>query len=148
MMNSDGNRTTWRFLDGSISVSASILLANAVSKCESCSGLPVIGLIKQLTEQDDGVLIAGTALLFPVAVILYGGINMVFMAYAEYRRKRDARIREREALLEKARNEGRDEFREEVLERARQVLREHNVSLTPEVERFLSDAGNSRSSKG
>ncbi len=144
MMNSDGNRTTWRFLDGSISVSASILLANAVSKCDSCGGLPVIGLIKRLTEQDDGVLIAGTALLFPVAVILYGGINMVFMAYAEYRRKRDARIREREALLEKARNEGEEAF----LERIRQMSRERNVSLTPEVEQLLSDASNSRSSKG
>ena len=144
MMNSDGNRTTWRFLDGSISVSASILLANAVSKCESCSGLPVIGLIKRLTEQDDGVLIAGTALLFPVAVILYGGINMVFMAYAEYRRKRDARIREREELLEKARNEAEEAF----LERIRRMSRERNVSLTPEVEQLLSDASNSRSSKG
>ena len=87
------------------------------------------------------MLIAGTAPLFPVMVILYGGIKMIFLAYDEYRMKRDARIREHEALLEKARDEGRKEAREQVL----RVLRDHNVSLTPEVERLLLDAVDGRS---
>ncbi len=102
-----------------------------------------------MTEQDDGVLIAGTAPLFPVMAILYGGIKMIFLAYEEYRKRRDARIREREAQFEKAmdeaRKQGRTEARAEIyakeLIRLRPILREHNVSLTPGIERLLSDDG-------
>ena len=98
-----------------------------------------------MTEQDDGVLIAGTAPLFPVVVILYGGIKMIFLAYDEYRRKRDARIREHEALLEKARDEARKEAYAEKIARIRQMSRERNVSLTPEFEQILSEIGDSLS---
>ena len=65
--------TPWAFVEGSISVSASILMADAIARCDRCGGWPVISYFKRLTEQDDGVIIAGMALLFPTALVFYLG---------------------------------------------------------------------------
>lgn len=83
---SDDDRASWAFVEGSISVTTSILLANAAGKCGSCAGLPVVGFFKSLTEQEDGVIIAGMALLFPTAFAFYLGVKMVFAAYRDYKK--------------------------------------------------------------
>jgi hypothetical protein len=72
----DDDRASWAFVEGSISVSASILIAYAMARCNGCVGLPVIGFFETLTEQDGGVIITGMALLFPTAFAFYlGGQN-------------------------------------------------------------------------
>ena len=122
ILNADeGNSTPWPFVEGSIYVSASILMANAIARC---AGWPVIGFFKNLTEQEDGVIIAGMALLFPTALVSYLGVKMVYAAYKDYKKWRDAWIKQ-------AREEGRAE------ERARQKreLAEQGVSLPPETEK-------------
>ena len=87
-------------------------------------------LFKKLTEQEDGVLITGLALLFPTALAIYLGAKVVFAAYREYRTWRDARI---EQTRKEALKEGRDE------ERARQKreLAALGITLSPEVESVL-----------
>ena len=90
----DDDRASWAFVEGSISVSASILIAYAISRCGGCGGLPVISFFKALTSQDNGVIITGMALLFPTAITFYVGVKMVFAAYREYQRWWDNALRE------------------------------------------------------
>lgn len=129
-MFNDDDRASWAFVEGSISVTGSILIAYAISQCNRCAGVPVIGFFKKLTEQEDGVLIAGMALLFPTALAFYLGAKVVFAAYREYRTWRDARI---EQTRKEALKEGRDE------ERARQKreLAAQGITLPPEAENIL-----------
>ena len=112
----DDDRASWAFVEGSISVSASILIAYAISRCGGCAGLPVIGFFKTLVSQDDGVIITGMALLFPTAFVFYVGVKMVFAAYRDYKRWR-------EAWQQEIRKEGRDAERE----RIRQELQKHGI---------------------
>lgn len=91
MLFTDDDRASWTFVEGSISVSASILIADGIARCSRCADWPIIGFFKQLTEQEDGVIIAGMALLFPTAFAFYLGVKMVFAAYREYRNWREAR---------------------------------------------------------
>ena len=154
----DDDRASWAFVEGSISVSASILLAYAISVCDGCHNLPVIGFFKELTELDSGVLIAGMALLFPTALGFFVGAKMVFGAYRSYRRWRDEQLARLEAANEAARAEGRAESQAEALaegidlgqqmgreserERIRQMLEQQGL-LTPETERILSNRSDS-----
>ena len=126
---SDGS-TPWAFVEGSISVTASIVMADALSRCGPCSGWPVIGYIKGLTEQEDGVIIAGMALLFPTALGFYLGGKMVFSAYREYKRWR-------EAWQEEVREEGREEGRTEERARMKRQLEDSGLTLPPEAEDIL-----------
>ena len=118
--------TPWAFVEGSISVSASILMADAIARCGRCGGWPIISYFKRLTEQEDGVIIAGMALLFPTALVFYSGVKMIFSAYRDYKRWW-------EAYQEERFEEGRK------AERARQkrALEERGVSLDPETEKIL-----------
>ena len=126
----DDDRASWAFVEGSISVSASILIAYAISRCGGCAGLPVISFFKALTSQDDGVIITGMALLFPIAITFYLGVKMVFAAYREYRRWKDNALRE-------AREEGRQRGRDAERKRIKQELQKHGIS-PPKIERILS----------
>lgn len=143
---SDDDRASWAFVEGSVSVSASIVTAYAIAKCDRCGGWPVIGWLKRLTEQEDGVLITGMALLFPTAVAFYLGVKMVYGAYRDYRRWRDARSQERAAERERDRAEGRAEgIAEGIAEgraaeriRLRRELAERGIALPPEAETILS----------
>ena len=130
----DDDRASWAFVEGSISVSASILIAYAISRCSSCAGLPVIGFFKSLTSQDDGVIITGMALLFPTAFVFYVGVKMVFAAYRDYKRWREAWEHEKR---EEGRKEGRQEGRDAERKRIKQELQKHGISA-PEIERILS----------
>ena len=120
------SRLSWRIFDGSVSVSASMLLSVLISRCDACAGIPVIGFLKELTGQEDGIIIVATLLLFPTTAALYGVFRMIFAA--------------KEAVEKKAMARGRQAERE----RIRKEFAEQGVALTPEMERILSreyDAG-------
>lgn len=134
----DDDRAPWAFVEGSISVSASILIAYAISRCGGCAGLPVIGFFKNLSSQDDGIIITGMALLFPTAFVFYVGVKLVFAAYRDYKRWRDNALKEaREEGLAAGRKKGREEGREEERARLRLELEARGVTLDPEHEREL-----------
>ena len=134
----DDNGAPWAFVEGSISVTASIIMADGIARCDRCGGWPIIGYFKRLTEQEDGVIIAGMALLFPTALAIFLGGKMVFSAYRDYKRWWEAYQEER---LEQGREEGRKE------ERARQKreLAKRGVSLDPETEQILFGEPDDRS---
>ena len=104
METNESNRSTWRFVDGSLAVTASMAIAVAISYCQSCTGLWGLGFFKGLTEKDDGVIILGTLLLFPSTVALYGVLQMWFAAKeavqkrAAERARREERARIKRAL--------------------------------------------------
>ena len=43
MENDNNSRSTWRFFDGSVSISISMLLAGAINSCAPGGQLPVLG---------------------------------------------------------------------------------------------------------
>ena len=65
------SRPTWRYFDGAVSISVSMLLAVLLKTCRGCGGTPLLGHLKTLTEWDDGVIITAT-LLLPTSLALYG----------------------------------------------------------------------------
>lgn len=163
MIFTDDDRASWTFVEGSISVSASILIADGIARCSRCADWPIIGFFKKLTEQEDGVIIAGMALLFPTAFAFYLGVKMVFAAYREYRNWREAReasIKQAEADARAAGHaEGRAEGRAEghlegraeghgegyaegrnaERDRLKREFAARGISLPPEAERILHD---------
>ena len=126
--NQDENRGWWRFFDGSVSVSASMLVAVLLSKCQRCAGLPVIGFMKDLTEQDSGVIVAATIMLFPMALTLFGGLKLYFAAREAYEKRKRARLNKEEADRKKAKAEGRAEGRAQI-----RAKLEKRGMLTPEL---------------
>ena len=125
METDDNNRSLWRFIDGSLAVSVSMLIAVSVSYCQACVGLWGIAFLKGLTERDDGVIILATLLLFPATLALYGVLQMWFAA--------------KEAVEKRATERGRREGRQEERERIGQALAELGINLPPEVAGILSD---------
>ena len=115
----DGNRPGWRFVEGSVSVSVSTLLAILLSEC-ACAGLPVLGYLAGLTNRDDGVIIVATLLLFPTTLALYGGFA-VFYAAKEFVEKR-------------ARRKGRQDERE----RIKREMEAQGVEISPELAKILT----------
>ena len=105
-------------------------MADAIARCDRCGGWPAIRFFKRLTEQEDGVIIAGMALLFPTALVFYLGVKMIFSAYRDYKRWWETYQEER---LEQGREEGRKEERA----RVKRELQEHGVSLEPDAEQAL-----------
>ena len=125
MRDDDGNRPTWRFFDGAVSVSISMLLAVLLAGCEGCDGLPLLGCLTSLTERDDGVIIVATLLLFPTSLAFYGGM-IVFFAAKEFVEKR-------------AMKRGRQAERE----RIQREMAKLGMPLTPEQVRILAgETGN------
>ena len=136
----------WPFVEGSISVTASILAADALASCDQCRSWPVIGFFKKLTEQEDGVIIAGMALLFPTALGFYLGGKMVFSAYYESKRRYQEHQARRAALMEEMREKGargrpgrrpgrRPQSR--TLPTKKREFAEKGISLSPEAESVL-----------
>ena len=115
------NRAWWRFFDGSVSVSTSMLVAVMISKCAQCDELPVISLLKALTNEDSGIIIVATMLLFPTTLMMYGGAKLIFAA-------KQAVEREARERLKKQRQEGIEEGRKQV----RAELEKRGM-LTPEL---------------
>lgn len=159
MIFTDDDRASWTFVEGSISVSASILIADGIARCNRCADWPIIGFFKKLTEQEDGVIIAGMALLFPTAFAFYLGVKMVFAAYREYRNWREAREASIKQAEENARaaghaegraeghlegraeghGEGYAEGRNAERDRLKREFAARGISLPPEAERILHD---------
>ena len=131
MRESEGTRPTWRFFDGAVSISVSMLLAVLLSDCGGCGDLPLLGYLKMLTEQDDGNIILATLLLFPTSIALYGGMTVFFAA----RETAKAWAEKREM---KRREEGRREGRREERERIQKALAARGVPLTPEQAKILA----------
>lgn len=98
-----------------------MLLAVLFSRCILCQNLPVLGLLKALANEESGVIIMATLLLFPTAIMLYGGAHMIFAAKEAVERRAKKR-------LKKQREEGRAEGREQI----RAELEKRGM-LTPEL---------------
>ena len=132
MENSSAARPMWRFFDGSVSVSISMLLSVALNYCAFCAGVPVLGFLRELTNRDDGIIIVATLLLFPTTAMLYGGFKVFFAA------KEAVENKARQKGREEGREEGRQEGRQEERARISKVLEQHGVTLTPELAKSLS----------
>ncbi len=130
METNDSSRPAWRFVDGSVSVSMSMLVAVALNNCAFCEKLTVLGFLKELTNREDGTIIVATLLPFPTTVAIYGGFKMFFAA--------------KEAIEKKARERGRKEGRREERERICKILEQQGVPLTPELVRTLSSEPDER----
>ena len=120
--NHDGNRTMWRFFDGAVSISISMLVAILVADCLLCGQLPALGWLKGLTQREDGIIIVATLLLFPTTAGLYGGFKVFFAAKEAVEKRARA----------KGKAEGRAEGRKEERERIRRELAAQGMPLTPE----------------
>ena len=132
MRDNESIRPTWRFFDGAVSISISMLLAVLLGDCGVCGGLPPLGYLKLLTERDDGIIIVATLFLFPTSIALYGGMTVFFAAretVKAWAEKRDMKRRE----------EGRREGRREERERIQKALATRGVPLTPEQVKILAD---------
>ena len=131
------NRTLWRFFDGSSAISASMLVAVLINGCgDVCGNIWGIRLLKGLTEQEAGVIILATLLLFPTTTVLYGGAKLIFAAKEAVEKK--AEQKGRAQGLEEGQAKGRSEGRAEERKRIRAQL-EQSGNLTPELARILSD---------
>ena len=125
----------WRFLDGAASISTSMALSVAFNVCHFCDGVPVLGDLEALTNQEDGIIITATLLLFPTTAALYGALRMFFAAKQAAERK--ARERERRER-ERGRREGLKAGRQTERERINAALEQHGVQLTPELAKILA----------
>ena len=128
---SDSGKGVWRFLDGSVSISISMMLAVGLNYCWFCAGVPGLGFLYQMTNRNDGIIIVATMLLLPTTAVIYGGFRMYFAAKEHYERRKAERLRQ-EAELERqaqrrerqarrrARANARQEGRQEGLQEGRQ----------------------------
>ena len=107
MLDEDSSRPAWRFFDGAVSISVSMLLAILLSDCNGCHDLPVVDYLTSLTDRDNWTIIVGTLLLFPTSMAFYGGM-IVFFAAKEFVEKR---------AMKRGRQEGRREGRQAERER-------------------------------
>ena len=146
--NDGGNWQLWRFVDGALAISVSMLLAALLRDCLSCGGWPVLGYLHGLAARDDGVIIVGTMLLFPTTATIYGGIKVFFAAREAVRR--ESREKGRQEGIQEGRQEGRQEGiqegireglqegRQEERERIRKELAKQGVTIGPELAKILN----------
>ena len=146
------NWQLWRFVDGALAISVSMLLAALLRDCLSCGGWPILGYLHGLAARDDGVIIVGTMLLFPTTATIYGGIKVFFAAREAVRREsrekgRQEGIQEgrqegiREGIQEGRQEgirEGIQEGRQEERERIRKELAKQGVAISPELAKILN----------
>ena len=109
------NQAWWRFFDGSVSVSASMLVAVLLNRCFVCDSRPIVGFLNTLTDGDDGIIVVATLVLFPTTLMLYGGATLIFAAKeaVERRARAKGRADERKRILheiEKRDNVSKDEL--------------------------------------
>ena len=117
----------WFFLDGSASISFSMLLA-LLLYAGWCDGLPVLGWLAEVTRRDNGVIIVASLLLFPCTLVLYGGLRMFFAAKEAAERR--ARRRTRREV-----NRGRREERAHIAK----LLADEGATVSPQLARYLAD---------
>ena len=125
-MEEDRRGLIWGFVDGSISVSGSMLLAVLINYCQSCNGVWILGFLKGLTDKSAGLIVVATLLLFPTALVVYGGLKMWFAA--------------KEAVERTAREKGRREERQRIGQSISRELERRGISLSEEeIARILED---------
>ena len=112
----------WPFVDGSVSISFSMLLALLLN-AGWFDGLPLLGWLAEVTRRDNGVIIVATLLLFPCTLLLYGVLAMFFTA--------------KEAVERRARRRARREERAYIAKLAADT----GVILSPELARYLAGDG-------
>ena len=138
--NDGANWQLWRFVDGALAISVSMLLAALLRDCLSCGGWPVLGYLHGLAARDDGVIIVGTMLLFPTTATIYGGIKVFFAAREAVRR--ESREKGRQEGIQEGRQEGiregLQEGRQEERERIRKELAKQGVAIGPELAKILN----------
>lgn len=131
-------RGLWRIFDGSVSISASMLLAALLKAWTGAADLPGIALLHQMTRWEDGVIIVATILLFPTTTALWGGSELFFMAKERvenrYKKKYEKIYTERgrEEGREEGRKLGIEEGRRLERERLRQAMQERGIDYNPE----------------
>ncbi len=130
-MHGDYNRPTWRFFDGAVSISISMLLAVLLAECNGCAGQCPLGYLNGLTARDDGIIIVATLLLFPTSIALYGRMTVFFAARETARAWAEKREMKR-------REQGRQDGRQAERERIQRELAQHGVPFTPEQLRVLA----------
>ena len=136
----DFRGAVWRFFDGSVSISISMLLAVALNYCDSCAGIPVLGFLHGLSNRDDGIIIVATMLLLPTTAAFYGGAKMFFAAKEEYEQRKRERLRQEEV---RAKESGRQAGIQQERERVNKLLAEYGDAVPPELARNLAgDADN------
>ena len=136
----------WGIVDGSVSISLSMLLAVALNNCHSCGGWWAVGFLSDLTRQDSGLIAVATLLLFPCATVAFGGIKMFFLLKQEYDERRRARRQEmREWFAEDAKEaltvafeKGQEQGRKAERDRISDSVEELGVQLPPEIDRIIS----------
>lgn len=97
----------------------------------------MLGLLSRLAAANEtGIIVVATALLFPTAAALFGGVFVFFAA--KDAAERWSRAREEKAMA-KVREKGREAGRAEIVA----LLKEHNVQIPPEVLSKLNGAGKS-----
>ena len=130
----------WIFLDGSVSISFSMLLALLLN-AGWCDGAPALGWLAEVTRRDNGVIIVATLLLFPCTLLLYGGLKMFFAAKEAVERR--AFQRGQRAGIDQSINEGTDRgiSRGRRQERARiaEILADEGTTVSPRLARYLAD---------
>ena len=122
---------SWGIVDGSVSISLSMLLAVLLHGCVSCGGWWGLGWLQELADAEAGVLVLATLLLFPTALAAFGGPKMFFLAKQQYEERRE-RLRQQEQaeIKEKGRQQARD--------RIRRILQQQGIEPSAEIVRLLS----------
>ena len=163
MENSESGRALWRFSDGAVSISASMLLSLLLAGC-ACEGIPLLGYLAGLTQRENGVIIVATLLLFPTTLGIYGVFVMFFAAKEAVERRATRRGRAEGIMEGRAEGivegraegivegraegivegraegivEGIEEGRRAERERIARMLAEYGVAVSPELARKLN----------
>ena len=138
--NGDGNRPGWRFVEGSVSISASTLLAILLSEC-ACAGLPLLGYLSGLTDRPEGVIIVATLLLFPTTLTLYGGFAVFYAAkeFVEKRARRRGRAEGRVEGIAEGFAKGHTKGTQDERDRISRAAAAQGVEISPELAKILAD---------
>lgn len=121
-----------------------------LSECRFCGGWPIIGFLKGLTEQESGVIVVATMMLFPTTLTLFGGIKLYFAAKEAYEMRKRARLKKEKEARERVRAaaraeglaEGRAAGRAEGRAAGRKQIRvelEKRGMLTPELAKVIDE---------
>ena len=124
----------WIFLDGSVSISFSMLLALLLN-AGWCDGLPVLGWLAEVTRRDNGVIIVATLLLFPCTLLLYGGLKMFFAAKEAVEKR--AFQRGQRAGIDQGISRGSRQERARIAK----MLADEGATISPELTQYLADDG-------
>ena len=145
-MDEERRGPVWGFADGSLSVSGSMLLAVLINYCQSCNGIWLLGFLKELTDKSAGLIVVATLLLFPTAVVVYGGVHLFFAAKEAFERKqRKLREAAQEAGFQEGRQEGQRAERKRIGQAVEALTQRGEPITQEEIARILEGDSEPRS---